>query len=153
MCTKLSNSPCNHGLAAAAEAAADLVTKVRLPTRRFEAELRYNPPRRCVRPQPACLRLFVVAFVVRNDDRSAPRKPLVAILAPAATGKSALALAVAERFDGEIINCDSTAVYRGFDIGTDKIALADRRGIEHHLIDIADPTEDYTAARFAHDAA
>jgi len=81
------------------------------------------------------------------------RCPLVAILGPTATGKSALAVAVAEQFDGEIINCDSTAVYRGFDIGTDKIAPADRRGIEHHLIDIADPTEEYTAARFARDAA
>ncbi len=81
-------------------------------------------------------------------------KPLVvAILGPTATGKSALALAVAERYDGEIINCDSTAVYRGFDIGTDKIAPADRRGIPHHLIDIVDPTEDYTAAQYARDAA
>jgi tRNA dimethylallyltransferase len=81
-------------------------------------------------------------------------KPLVvAILGPTATGKSALALAVAERHDGEIINCDSTAVYRGFDIGTDKIAPADRRGIPHHLIDIVDPTEDYTAAQYARDAA
>jgi tRNA dimethylallyltransferase len=78
---------------------------------------------------------------------------VVAILGPTATGKSALALAVAERHDGEIINCDSTAVYRGFDIGTDKIALADRRGIPHHLIDIAEPTEDYTAAQYACDAA
>ena len=81
------------------------------------------------------------------------RKPLVAILGPTATGKSALALAIAERFDGEIINCDSTAVYRAFDIGTDKIAPADRRGIPHHLIDIADPTDEYTAAQFARDAA
>jgi tRNA dimethylallyltransferase len=80
-------------------------------------------------------------------------KPLAAILGPTATGKSALALAAAERFDGEIINCDSTAVFRGFDIGTDKIALADRRGIRHHLIDIADPTDEYTAAQFARDAA
>jgi tRNA dimethylallyltransferase len=78
---------------------------------------------------------------------------VVAILGPTATGKSALALAVAERFGGEIINCDSTAVYRGFDIGTDKIAVADRRGIPHHLIDIAEPTEEYTAAQFARDAA
>jgi tRNA dimethylallyltransferase len=77
----------------------------------------------------------------------------VAVLGPTATGKSALALAIAERFNGEIINCDSTAVYRGFDIGTDKIAEADRRGIPHHLIDIADPTDDYTAAQFARDAA
>ena len=78
---------------------------------------------------------------------------VVAILGPTATGKSALALAVAERFGGEIINCDSTAVYRSFDIGTDKIAFADRRGIPHHLIDIADPTEEYTAAQYARDAA
>ena len=81
-------------------------------------------------------------------------KPLVvAILGPTATGKSALALAVAERHGGEIINCDSTAVYRGFDIGTDKIPLAARRGIPHHLIDIAEPTEEYTAADYARDAA
>jgi tRNA dimethylallyltransferase len=81
-------------------------------------------------------------------------KPLVvAVLGPTATGKSALALALAERHAGEIINCDSTAVYRGFDIGTDKIADADRRGIPHHLIDIADPTDDYTAAQYARDAA
>jgi len=81
-------------------------------------------------------------------------KPLVvAVLGPTATGKSALALALAERYGGEIINCDSTAVYRGFDIGTDKIAAVDRRGIPHHLIDIAEPTDDYTAAQYARDAA
>jgi len=80
------------------------------------------------------------------------RRLLIAILGPTATGKSALALALAERHGGEIINCDSTAVFRGFDIGTDKIAPAERRGIPHHLIDIADPTEEYTAAQFARDA-
>jgi tRNA dimethylallyltransferase len=81
-------------------------------------------------------------------------KPLVvAVLGPTATGKSALALAIAERYGGEIINCDSTAVYRGFDIGTDKIAPVDRRGIPHHLIDIVEPTAEYTAAQFARDAA
>ena len=78
--------------------------------------------------------------------------PLIAILGPTATGKSALAIAIAERFNGEIINCDSTAVYRGFDIGTDKVPLGERRGIPHHLIDIADPTDEYTAAQFARDA-
>jgi len=81
------------------------------------------------------------------------RTRLIAILGPTATGKSALGLAVAERFGGEIINCDSTAVYRGFDIGTDKVAPADRRGVPHHLIDIAEPTDDYTAAQYARDAA
>ena len=80
--------------------------------------------------------------------------PLVlAILGPTATGKSALALALAERYDGEIVNCDSTAVFRGFDIGTDKLAPAEQRGIPHHLIDIADPTTEYTAAQYARDAA
>ena len=78
---------------------------------------------------------------------------LVAILGPTATGKSALGIAIAERFNGEIINCDSTAVYRGFDIGTDKVPYEQRRGIPHHLIDIADPTDEYTAAQFARDAA
>ena len=80
-------------------------------------------------------------------------KPLIAILGPTATGKSALGIAIAERFNGEIINCDSTAVYRGFDIGTDKIPIDQRRGIPHHLIDIADPADEYTAAQFARDAA
>jgi tRNA dimethylallyltransferase len=78
---------------------------------------------------------------------------LVAILGPTATGKSALGIALAERFNGEIINCDSTAVYRGFDIGTDKVPVSERRGIPHHLIDIVDPTEEYTAAQYARDAA
>ena len=81
------------------------------------------------------------------------RKPLIAILGPTATGKSALGIAIAERFNGEIINCDSTAVYRGFDIGTDKVPFEERRGIPHHLIDIVDPTDEYTAAQFARDAA
>jgi tRNA dimethylallyltransferase len=80
-------------------------------------------------------------------------KPLVlAVLGPTASGKSALGLALAERFGGEIVNCDSTAVYRGFDIGTDKVPLAEQRHIPHHLVDIADPTEVYTAAQFARDA-
>ena len=80
-------------------------------------------------------------------------RPLIAVLGPTATGKSALGIAIAERFNGEIINCDSTAVYRGFDIGTDKVPPHERRGIPHHLIDIVDPNEEYTAAQFARDAA
>jgi tRNA dimethylallyltransferase len=77
----------------------------------------------------------------------------VAILGPTATGKSALGLAVAHRFGGEIVACDSTAVYRGFDIGTDKVPLAAQEGVPHHLVDVAEPTEAYTAARYAADAA
>ena len=82
-----------------------------------------------------------------------PRPLVLAVLGPTASGKSALGVSLAERFGGEIINCDSTAVYRGFDIGTDKPPLAARRGIPHHLIDIADPTDVYTAAQYARDAA
>jgi len=74
------------------------------------------------------------------------------VLGPTASGKSALGLALAERLGGEILNCDSTAVYRGFDIGTDKVPLDEQRGIPHHLVDIADPTEVYTAAQYARDA-
>ena len=81
------------------------------------------------------------------------RPRVLAVLGPTASGKSALGLSLAERYDGEIINCDSTAVYRGFVIGTDKVSEDGRRGIPHHLIDIADPTEVYTAAQFARDAA
>jgi tRNA dimethylallyltransferase len=78
---------------------------------------------------------------------------LVAILGTTATGKSRLALDLAERYEGEIVNCDSTAVYRHFDIGTDKVPMSERRGIPHHLIDILEPTETYSAAQFARDAA
>jgi tRNA dimethylallyltransferase len=80
-------------------------------------------------------------------------KFFVAILGPTATGKSALGLALAERHRGEIVSCDSTAVYRGFDIGTDKVPPEQQRGIAHHLIDIAEPVDEYTAARYARDAA
>ncbi len=76
----------------------------------------------------------------------------VAVLGPTASGKSALGIALAARLDGEVVNCDSTAVYRGFDIGTDKVPVAERRGIPHHLIDIVEPDREYTAADFARDA-
>ena len=77
----------------------------------------------------------------------------VAIVGPTASGKSALALALADAFRGEIISCDSTAVYRGLDIGTDKLDARERRGIPHHVIDVAEPLETYSAARYATDAA
>ena len=80
------------------------------------------------------------------------RPRVVAIVGPTATGKSALAIALAHRFNGEIVSCDSTAVYRRFDIGTDKVPWAARQGVPHHLIDVADPTEEFSAARYARDA-
>ena len=78
---------------------------------------------------------------------------IVAVVGPTASGKSALSLAIAAAFDGEIISCDSTAVYRGLDIGTDKLDAGQRRGIPHHLIDMVEPTEVYSAARYGADAA
>ena len=91
---------------------------------------------------------------VRVGTPPLERRPLVlAVVGPTASGKSSLGLALAAAFGGEVINCDSTAVYRGFDIGTDKLPREERRGIPHHLIDVADPTDIYTAARFSADAA
>ncbi|MBA2258136.1 MAG: tRNA (adenosine(37)-N6)-dimethylallyltransferase MiaA [Acidobacteria bacterium] len=78
---------------------------------------------------------------------------LVAIVGPTATGKSSLGIALAKRFDGEIVSCDSTAVYRGFDIGTDKVPDAEQHGVPHLMVDVADPTEEYSAARYAREAA
>ena len=84
---------------------------------------------------------------------TAARPRLVAILGPTAAGKSALAIALARRLGGEVVACDSTAVYRGIDIGTDKVPPDEQQGIPHHLVDVADPTEAYSAARYATDAA
>lgn len=82
-----------------------------------------------------------------------PAPVLLAILGPTATGKSRLGIALAHRLGGEVINCDSTAVYRQFDIGTDKVPMTEREGIPHHLIDIVAPVEPYSAAQYATDAA
>ena len=74
--------------------------------------------------------------------------PLVAIVGPTAAGKSELALKLAEHLDGEVVNCDSVQVYRGFDCGTGKIPLSERRGIPHHLLDVVEPGEVFTAGDF-----
>ena len=73
----------------------------------------------------------------------------MAILGPTASGKTDLAIRVAEHLGAEIVSVDSMQVYRGMDIGTAKPTLIERRGITHHLIDVADPEEDFTVARFA----
>ncbi|MFO1317037.1 MAG: tRNA (adenosine(37)-N6)-dimethylallyltransferase MiaA [Burkholderiales bacterium] len=73
-------------------------------------------------------------------------------MGPTASGKSALALALAQQLGGEIVSVDSAQVYRGMDIGTAKPSAAERARVAHHLIDIVDPTEAYSAARFVRDA-
>jgi tRNA dimethylallyltransferase len=74
--------------------------------------------------------------------------PLVAVIGPTASGKSALGVALAGQLGGEIVACDSTQLYRGFDIGTAKPAAAERRGIPHHLIDVLGPEEAATAGGY-----
>ncbi len=78
--------------------------------------------------------------------------PLVVVLGPTASGKTALSLALAERFQGEIVNCDSVAMYREFDIGTAKPSLSERARVPHHLLDYVPPTEHVTAGEYARQA-
>jgi tRNA dimethylallyltransferase len=78
------------------------------------------------------------------------RGPLaVLLLGPTGSGKTALSLALAERFNGEIISCDSVAVYRGMDLGTAKPTPEERSRIPHHLIDVADPDQPFTAGEYS----
>ncbi len=73
---------------------------------------------------------------------------LIVILGPTASGKSALGIALAVKQRGEILVCDSTQVYRHFDIGTAKVPVAEQRGIPHHLVDLVEPAEVFTAGEF-----
>ncbi len=86
----------------------------------------------------------------RSRARLAPvTTSVVAIVGATATGKSALAMRLAAALDGEIVNADALQVYRGFDLGTAKPSRADRNRIPHHLIDILEPGETYSAGEFA----
>jgi tRNA dimethylallyltransferase len=81
------------------------------------------------------------------------REPLVVVvLGPTASGKTALALAIARRFGGEIVNCDSVAMYREFEIGTAKPSVAERAEVPHHLLDCVDPLADVSAGEYARQA-
>ena len=77
---------------------------------------------------------------------------LVVIVGPTASGKTALSLAIARKFAGEIVNCDSVAMVRGFDIGTAKPSLAERAAAPHHFVDCVDPMQDVTAGEYARQA-
>ena len=74
---------------------------------------------------------------------------LATVVGPTGSGKSALALCLAEQFGGEIVNCDSLQLYRGFDIGTAKTPPGERRGVRHHLFDVLTPQESYSAGEYA----
>lgn len=75
-------------------------------------------------------------------------KNLVVVLGPTCSGKSGTAIKLAQKFNGEIINCDSMQVYKGFDIGTDKIPPSKRENIPHHLLDVVEPSTQFTSALF-----
>lgn len=89
-----------------------------------------------------------------HDQReiAAPQPLLVVIVGPTASGKTALSLALAQKFDGEMVNCDSVAMYREFDIGTAKPSLAERARAPHHLFDCVGPTHYMTAGEYARQA-
>jgi tRNA dimethylallyltransferase len=80
---------------------------------------------------------------------AAPLSPLIAIVGPTASGKSALALRLARERDGEIVSCDSLQVYRGLDIGSAKASPEERRKVPHHLLDVVLPDQPFSAAEYA----
>jgi tRNA dimethylallyltransferase len=77
---------------------------------------------------------------------------LATVVGPTGSGKSALALSLAQEFGGEIVNCDSLQLYRGFNIGTAKTPPGDRRGVPHHLFDVLMPQQSYSAGEYAREA-
>lgn len=89
----------------------------------------------------------------RSIPESGAQPLCVCLTGPTASGKTRLALALAEEFPAEIVSMDSAMVYRGMDIGTDKPDVATRERVPHHLVDIVEPEEAYSAGRFAADAA
>ncbi len=78
--------------------------------------------------------------------------PLVAIVGPTAAGKSALALVLAERLNGEVVNYDSVQLYRGFNVGSGKLPAAERQGVAHHLLDCLEPTDVFNAGDYRREA-
>jgi len=89
--------------------------------------------------------------MLRGDDPTAPvtnSEPLLALVGPTATGKTEAAVALAERLRAEIVSVDSMLVYRGMDVGTAKPTSEQRTRVPHHLIDVADPSEAFSVARY-----
>src|SRR5579863_6972808 len=98
---------------------------------------------------------IVIATIINNMGFTAnhpPRPAIVTVLGPTGSGKSVLALDLAEGFSGEIVNCDSLQLYRGFDIGTAKTPPNQRRGVPHHLFDVLEPQMGYSAGEYSRQA-
>jgi len=111
-----------------------------------------NRRRRAVQDRGTAARLGGQRRGVSGKRGGTPVIPTVLLMGPTGSGKSALAMALAERFPVEIVSVDSAQVYRGMDIGTAKPGPAARARVPHHLVDIIDPVEAYSAARFRADA-
>src|SRR3954469_11510804 len=80
------------------------------------------------------------------------RPPAIALMGPTASGKSALALECAQRLGGEIVSIDSALVYRGLEVGAAKPTSREQASVAHHMLDLRDPWQPYSAAEFARDA-
>ncbi len=99
----------------------------------------------------------VIRSIIKNrgivvEEHGDKKAALVVILGPTASGKSALGIALAQRFNGEIVSADSRQVYRGLDIGTAKVSPTEQALVPHHLLDVADPQDIYTVSQFQQDA-
>lgn len=86
----------------------------------------------------------IQSFIEANKSK----KPLVAVVGPTASGKTALSIEIAKRFNGEVISTDSRQVYKYMDIGTDKVPTSEMQGVKHHMIDICDPGHNFTVSEF-----
>jgi len=87
-----------------------------------------------------------------NSETARPAPLAILLLGPTGSGKTALSLALGERFDGEIVSCDSVAVYRGLDLGSAKPSAEERARLPHHLIDVAEPDQTFTAGEYSRQA-
>lgn len=89
-----------------------------------------------------------VGTMSRCAASSTSKAKVIVITGPTAVGKTKLSLALAKQLDGEIISADSVQVYQGLNIGSDKVSISQRQGIPHHLIDILQPSEEFSAGDF-----
>ena len=88
------------------------------------------------------------AAALGGTEISMSKGKVVAVVGPTASGKTALAISIAERFGGEVVSCDSMQIYKHMDIGTAKPTAEEQHKIPHHMIDIAEPWESYSVAAF-----
>jgi len=95
---------------------------------------------------------MLVAIMIREGSDVEQRPPLIVILGPTACGKSGLGIELARTLGGEVVSADSRQVFRGLDLGTGKVTPEEIQGVPHHLLDILEPNESYSAARFQQDA-